>query len=205
MNPSKKHESAETAIADTFGFDRRDSIARNRCVPPPIGCGKPATTFHDDLSRREFSISGLCQECQDRIFEEEEGEEGPYAAPPNPDPKLCPSRIIEAFHRYRDLGVPPGDFVRACLENNLIEAFRASDEENRAALPHIVAWLYWEMPSNLWKSPEAVQTHLARKCQEAEEGDHAPERDEPALHDVSRRWDGDLHNRPGDERNPEPA
>lgn len=30
-----------------------------------------------------------------------------------------------------------------------------------------------------------------------------PERDEPALHDVSRRWDGGLHNRPGDERNPE--
>lgn len=35
-------------------------------------CGKeinPETDFRDDLSRREFKISGLCQECQDDIFQ----------------------------------------------------------------------------------------------------------------------------------------
>lgn len=34
-------------------------------------CGKPvsADSFRDELSRKEFSISGLCQECQDDFFE----------------------------------------------------------------------------------------------------------------------------------------
>jgi len=26
------------------------------------------TKFRDDLSRREFKISGLCQDCQDKTF-----------------------------------------------------------------------------------------------------------------------------------------
>lgn len=34
-------------------------------------CGKPvsADSFRDELSRKEFSISGLCQVCQDDFFE----------------------------------------------------------------------------------------------------------------------------------------
>jgi hypothetical protein len=28
--------------------------------------------FRDELSRREYSISGICQACQDRIFGKEE-------------------------------------------------------------------------------------------------------------------------------------
>jgi len=33
-------------------------------------CGKPVSIedFRDDLSRREFKISGLCQKCQDEFF-----------------------------------------------------------------------------------------------------------------------------------------
>lgn len=27
--------------------------------------------FRDELSRREFRISGLCQKCQDRVFKEQ--------------------------------------------------------------------------------------------------------------------------------------
>lgn len=104
-----------------------------------------------------------------------------------PDSKLCPASVAEAFTNYRDQGIPPGDFIRACLENNLCEAFLRADGENRENLQHVVAWLYWEMPVNLWKSREAVNAHLARM---------AKERDEPPLHDVSQRWDGGLHNRP---------
>ena len=34
-------------------------------------CGMPVSSdsFKDELSRKEFSISGLCQECQDDFFE----------------------------------------------------------------------------------------------------------------------------------------
>lgn len=33
-------------------------------------CGKQVGEFRDELSRREFKISGMCQECQDEVFEE---------------------------------------------------------------------------------------------------------------------------------------
>ena len=34
-------------------------------------CGKSITGFKDELSETEFRISGMCQECQDDIFEED--------------------------------------------------------------------------------------------------------------------------------------
>ena len=37
-------------------------------------CTKPINMddFKDDLSRKEFEISGICQKCQDRFFKGEE-------------------------------------------------------------------------------------------------------------------------------------
>lgn len=32
-------------------------------------CQKKITTFTDDQSIKEFTISGLCQECQDKTFD----------------------------------------------------------------------------------------------------------------------------------------
>ena len=34
-------------------------------------CGKDMSnpSFRDELSRKEFKISGICQECQDNYFE----------------------------------------------------------------------------------------------------------------------------------------
>jgi len=34
-------------------------------------CQQPASSFRDELSRREYDISILCQECQDEVFEEQ--------------------------------------------------------------------------------------------------------------------------------------
>lgn len=48
--------------------NRSDSIRGNVCVPPPYGCGLPITPFRDKLSEREYRVSGLCQQCQDSIF-----------------------------------------------------------------------------------------------------------------------------------------
>jgi len=31
-------------------------------------CGKQIGTFRDELSQKEFEISGCCQKCQDLIF-----------------------------------------------------------------------------------------------------------------------------------------
>lgn len=73
-SPTKKAEELEQFHKKAFGFDRREVISSNRCVPPPIGCGGPADSFRDELSKREYSISGLCQNCQDSIFGDNEDE-----------------------------------------------------------------------------------------------------------------------------------
>ena len=64
--PSKKSPDIEHLI-DAFnpsGGSRVDSIRKDICV----FCGKPATEFRDVLSRKEYTISGFCQECQDKTF-----------------------------------------------------------------------------------------------------------------------------------------
>ena len=35
-------------------------------------CGTYASTFKDKQSKKEYSISGLCQDCQDKTFNKEE-------------------------------------------------------------------------------------------------------------------------------------
>jgi uncharacterized CHY-type Zn-finger protein len=39
-----------------------------------IFCGKSAKNFRDELSRKEYKISGLCQVCQDEVFNSEKRE-----------------------------------------------------------------------------------------------------------------------------------
>ena len=58
--------------ADLIYPDRRKAYEQKRCLTPPIGCGKPidpTKDFKDIISLKEWLISGLCQECQDSIFD----------------------------------------------------------------------------------------------------------------------------------------
>jgi hypothetical protein len=66
--PSKKPPEIEAFLEAAAG--RTTAIKGNMCIRKPFGCEGSATEFKDDLSRREYSISGLCQKCQDRIFGE---------------------------------------------------------------------------------------------------------------------------------------
>lgn len=66
--PSDKSQEMERAIDGIFGFDRRDSIKEDKCIPIPYGCAGPALEFRDELSRKEYTISGLCQKCQDAFY-----------------------------------------------------------------------------------------------------------------------------------------
>ena len=47
-----------------FGRSRTLAIAGNGCVK----CGESAVDFRDEISKKEFGISGFCQACQDDIF-----------------------------------------------------------------------------------------------------------------------------------------
>lgn len=64
MKPSTKAPQIEQALNSILGGNRIDSIIRDTCV----FCKSPATEFKDELSKKEFSISGICQTCQDEIF-----------------------------------------------------------------------------------------------------------------------------------------
>jgi hypothetical protein len=45
-----------------------------KCILPWCGAKIDGPQdFRDDLSVREFHISGMCQKCQDSVFEEPEG------------------------------------------------------------------------------------------------------------------------------------
>lgn len=68
MKPSKKSPEINKLIDSIIGVNREQRINSNKCIPPPIGCGKPIGEFRDELSRKEYTISGLCSECQDKIF-----------------------------------------------------------------------------------------------------------------------------------------
>ncbi len=70
MNPTQKHPQIDNLLTSIFGFDRRESIIQNRCVPPPIGCDQEIKEkdFQNELERKEFRISGLCPRCQREIF-----------------------------------------------------------------------------------------------------------------------------------------
>ena len=50
----------------TFGVDRVQSIETGTCVSCDGDVLK--TAFRDPLSFKEFTISGLCQPCQDSVF-----------------------------------------------------------------------------------------------------------------------------------------
>ncbi len=113
-----------------------------------------------------------------------------------PNPNRCPENVSADLYAYMNDGVPCGDFLTACLENNLANAFGRADEQNRDYLMHIVAFIWNELPGNIWGSQQKVQAHLASFKE-----DPTPERDEPPTHDVSDRWDGGMHNRPSTEQN----
>ena len=54
----------EEMAFQAFGRSRNLAIAGGGCVK----CGQPAIDFRDQLSQKEYGISGFCQSCQDEIF-----------------------------------------------------------------------------------------------------------------------------------------
>ncbi len=68
--------------------------------------------------------------------------------------------VVQGLLRYKDHKIPTGDFLKAVLENNLVEAFRRADLENRRDMYEIVQFCYNELPASAWGSPEKVKRWL---------------------------------------------
>ncbi len=61
---SELEQAKEEMAFKLFGRSRTLAIAGNGCVK----CGESAVDFRDEISKKEFGISGFCQACQDDIF-----------------------------------------------------------------------------------------------------------------------------------------
>lgn len=64
MKATNKANEIETLLTAISGRSRVDSVVNNTCT----WCGGPATEFRNEISMREYRISGMCQDCQDKIF-----------------------------------------------------------------------------------------------------------------------------------------
>ena len=65
---SNKTPEMEATLEDLgqllFGRSRQVAADNQSCMV----CGTDANFFRDELSRKEFSLSRMCQSCQDKTF-----------------------------------------------------------------------------------------------------------------------------------------
>lgn len=66
MKPTFKSKKIEDLMTSIAGISRQEAYIREVCT----WCHKPLTPFRDMLSEKEYTISGLCQTCQDETFKE---------------------------------------------------------------------------------------------------------------------------------------
>mgnify|MGYP001160761563 FL=1 len=67
-NKAEKSEVIENILenlSQRMGNPRSEAFKNNTCVI----CGGSAVEFRDEPSRKEYSLSGMCQVCQDSFFE----------------------------------------------------------------------------------------------------------------------------------------
>ena len=72
------------------------------------------------------------------------------------DYEELPLALQDGMQRYVEEGRLVGDFLTACLENDLHKAVSRADRTNLALLPKIVQWMHWNIPSGCWGSREKV-------------------------------------------------
>jgi len=62
--PTIKSIPIEDLLTSINGISRQEAENSSICV----FCKKPIYGFNDELSLKEYYISGMCQECQDSVF-----------------------------------------------------------------------------------------------------------------------------------------
>ena len=62
-----KNKEIESVLTAVFGRSRIEAVKNKSCV----SCDTTDVSFDDELSAIEYSISGMCQTCQDSTFGDE--------------------------------------------------------------------------------------------------------------------------------------
>ena len=65
--PTEKSPAINWTLNRLIERDRQKAILNDECV----SCGRIALIFCDDLGRREYEDTGLCEACQE-VFEQED-------------------------------------------------------------------------------------------------------------------------------------
>ena len=79
MQPTYKAPQIDALLSEIIfnGKDRATCVREGTCVTCDAQ-GIVATSFRDDVSRKEYQISGMCQSCQDDVFGVGEPDDEPY-------------------------------------------------------------------------------------------------------------------------------
>jgi len=64
LEATLKSWEVEAMLSKLTGVSRVGAVAEASCVT----CKGEANSFRDTLSQKEYTISGMCQECQDSVF-----------------------------------------------------------------------------------------------------------------------------------------
>jgi len=77
MEPTYKNPQIDALLSEIIfnGKDRVTCIKEGTCITCDEAQGLIATSFRDDVSRKEYAISAMCQSCQDDVFGHDEPDE----------------------------------------------------------------------------------------------------------------------------------
>ena len=64
LTATLKSPEIEAMLSKLTGVSRVGAVAESSCAT----CSGEAKTFRNDISRKEYTISGMCQECQDSVY-----------------------------------------------------------------------------------------------------------------------------------------
>ena len=82
INPAWKAPQIDALLSEIIfnGKDRVTCIKEGTCITCDEAKGLIATSFRDDVSRKEYAISAMCQSCQDDVFgvSDDEPDDEPY-------------------------------------------------------------------------------------------------------------------------------
>lgn len=80
-----------------------------------------------------------------------------------PDSTLIEPRFKDAIDLYVRRRQPTGGFLQNVLANDLAGAVALADTQALANLPHIMAYIYNDIPGTCWGDPERVRRWLAKE------------------------------------------
>ena len=75
-------------------------------------------------------------------------------------PPEVPEHLFNGLRNFALHGLEPGGFMFALLSNDLRRSCELADAISGPAIFEIVSYIYNELPSNCWGSPEKVKAWL---------------------------------------------